>query len=213
MLLKKRDMQLIAVTDTKSIREGLSLHDAVKRAIIGGASTVMMSDDTMSDEEYMREAARIKIMCGMYDIPFLVYENVTVAEAVDADGIAVRLKDFNQKEIRRKFGMERSAGVITTSEEEAIEAARQGASFIFFGPMYGGSKRGNKKIEKNAGDLMKLCSTVEIPVVAYGGIADVDLNDLRGTGVCGFGVAGGIFGSDDISEAAMRLRKLAIDVL
>ncbi len=211
MLLKKRDMQLIAITERSWKKSGLSLHEAVRAAINGGASTVMLYDCGLTQEEYMREAALIKIMCGMYDVPFLIYGDIDIAEAMDADGIVVEFKDYNSKEIRRKFGMDRSAGVMTGSVTDAINAAEMGASFVFFGPV--SAKRKGRKKNQVIGELMEVCSEVKVPVVAYGGITDIDLNELRGTGICGFGVGSGIFASADISEAAGRLRKQAIDVL
>ncbi len=211
MLLKKRDMQLIAVTEKSYEKSGLSLHEAVRCAITGGASTVMLYDCGLDAQENMREAALIKIMCGMYDVPFLIYGDIELAEAMDADGIVVQYQDFNSKEIRRKFGMDRSAGIMTGSVTDAINAAQMGASFVFFGPVAAKS-RGRKK-NQVIEELMEVCSQVSIPVVAYGGITDIDLNGLRGTGICGFGVGSGIFASEDINEAAGRLRKQAIDVL
>ena len=212
MLLKKRDMQLIAVADTAFLPEEMSLHDAVEKAIKGGASTIMLRDFSLSEEDYMREAVRIKIMCGMYDVPFLVYGNVEAAEAVDADGIVVELKDFNSKEIRRKFGVERSAGVMTGLAKDAVKAEKEGASFLLLGPVSLKGKR-KKKGYVNVEEVEEICSKVSVPVVAYGGIADENLNELRGTGIFGVGVGSGIFGSEDITEAARSLRKLAIDVL
>ncbi len=212
MLLKKRDMQLIAAADTDFLPEDMSLHDAVDKAIHGGASTILLRDETLGEEEYMREAVRIKIMCGMYDVPFLIYGNVEAAEAVDADGIVVELKDFNSREIRRKFGVDRSAGVFANSVKDAISAEKEGASFLFLGPVRlkdNKKKKGGVSVE----EVEEICSKVSIPVVAYGGIADENLNELRGTGIFGIGVGAGIFGSEDIEEAARTLRNLAIDVL
>jgi len=211
MLLKKRDMQLIAVTEGSYKKKDIPLHEAVKEAVIGGASTVMLYDCGLSEDEILKETALIKIMCGMYDVPFLVYGDTELAEAMDADGIVVEYKDFNSREIRRKFGVDRSAGVMTGSVTDAINAARMGASFVLFGPVAAKS-RGIKKSQITE-ELMEVCSEVAIPVVAYGGITDFDLNSLRGTGICGFGVGSGIFASPDIREAAARLRKQAIDVL
>ncbi len=212
MLLKKRDMQLMAVADSAFLPEGLTLHDAVDMAIHGGASTMVLRDFTLDQEEYMREAVRIKIMCGMYDVPFLVFGNVEAAEAVDADGIVVELKDFNSKEIRRKFGVDRSAGVLTSSVSDAVTAEKEGASFLLMGPVRLKDKL-KKKGSVSVEEVEEACSKVSIPVVAYGGLADENLNELRGTGIFGIAAGSGIFKNDNIAEAAGNLRNLAIDVL
>ncbi|MBO4375115.1 MAG: thiamine phosphate synthase [Lachnospiraceae bacterium] len=212
MLLKKRDMQLMAVADSALLLPDISLHDAVDAAIEGGASTIMLRDNSLPEDDYMREAVRIKIMCGMHDVPFLVYGNMEAAEAVDADGIVVEIKDFNPKEIRRKFGADRSAGVVIGTVSDAIKAERDGASFLLLGPVSHKGKR-KKKGTVNVEEVEEVCSVVSIPVVAHGGIADENMNDLRGTGIFGIGVGTGIFGSDDIAGAARSLRKLAVDVL
>ncbi len=210
MLLRNRNLQLIAVADLSALHKNISLHDAVELAVKGGVSMVLLREDHLGKEALMREAVRLKILCGMYDIPFLVMNRLDIAQAVDADGVVVDGKDFDARAIRRMLGADRCIGVFIRTPEEARKAEEQGAAFLFEGPI---RDRENEEESITTDELMEVCAAVRIPVVAYGGIADDDLNALRGTGICGIGVATGIFSQPDIEGAARNLRKLAADVL
>ncbi len=212
MILKKRNLQLVAVTDMTVLRTNVSLHDAVELAIKGGVSMVMLRQQHLGHDAMMREAVRLKILCGMYDIPFLVMGKTDIAQAVDADGVVVRWEDFDARKIRKMLGVDRLIGVFIKTPEEAKKAEEEGASFLFEGPV----KVRDGEIEEEVitpEELVAVCGAVQIPVVAYGGIADDDLNELRGTGIFGIGVATSIFGQSDIEGAARSLRDLAADVL
>ena len=55
--------------------------------------------------------------------------------------------------------------------------------------------------------LKDICSTVDIPVVAIGGINKDNMMQLKGTGVDGICVISAIFAQDDIAKATRVLAK------
>lgn len=212
MLLRKRNLQLIAVADQSALRVNISLHDAVERAVKGGVGSVLLREDRLGKDALMREAVRLKILCGMYDVPFFIMNRLDIAQAVDADGVVVRGEEFDARIIRRAMGSDRAIGVIIKTAEKARQAEEDGAAFLFVGPMR--VKEGENGEETiTTEELMEVCGNVRIPVVAYGGIADDDMNSLRGTGICGIGVATGIFSQNDIENAAKLFREQAAEVL
>lgn len=208
MVLKKHDLRLVAITDRASLQYNISLHDAVEEALKGSVTMVMLQERNMGHDPLMREAVRLKILCGMYDIPFIVSGNVSIAEAVDADGVLLENSGDSVSGAARILGSDRFVGVTVKNAEEARKAEYDGAAFLMCGPV--------KVIDINSRDvnvtvdvLRDVCASVKIPVVAYGGIADVDVNELNGTGICGIGAMTGIFGQNDIEHAAASLRKIA----
>lgn len=212
MVLKKHDLQLIAITDRASLQYDISLHDAVEEALKGGATMVILYERNLGHDALMREAVRLKILCGMYDIPFAVSGSVDIAEAVDADGVLLDKDDAEVKDAQQILGRDRFVGAMARSAEDAVEAEKDGASFIMCGPVKVTDIK-SSDVSISVEELKDVSAAVNVPVVAYGGIADLDMNELGGTGICGIGAMTGIFGQNDIEQAAASLRKISDDIL
>ena len=212
MGLLKRDLGLVAVTDFASMRVDKTLRDAVEEAIDGGVTMVVLDEPTFPHDALMKEAVRLKILCGMHDIPFIMMRNVAIADAVDADGIVVPIQEFDPGRIRTVMGSDRSIGVLVAKPEEAKAAEDGGAWFLMCGPVSEGHDREHKECITTE-ELESVCAAVDIPVIAYGGLADSDINFLRGTGISGIGASHGIFGQKDVGAAAASLRRIAREIL
>lgn len=212
MGLLKRDLGLVAVTDLASMRVDKTLRDAVEEAIEGGATMVVLNEPTLPHASLMKEAVRLKILCGMHDIPFIMMRHVDIADAVDADGIVVAYEEFDPVRIHTALGTDRSIGVLVSKPDEARLSMTKGASFLMCGPVsvhHDMESSDCITIE----ELEAVCASVDIPVIAYGGLADADINFLRGTGISGIGAATGIFGQNDVAAAAASLRRIAKEIL
>ena len=55
----------------------------------------------------------------------------------------------------------------------------------------------------------EICSSVEIPVVAIGGINRNNILELEGLGASGAAMVSAIFAADDIQQECAELKKLA----
>lgn len=212
MGLLKRDLGLVAVTDLASMRVDKTLRDAVEEAIEGGATMVVLDEPTLSHDALKKEAVRLKILCGMHDIPFIMMRNMEIADAVDADGIVVTSEEFDPGRIRTVLGSDRSIGVLVSNPSEAKAAMGGGAWFLMCGPVSSGHD-GEHTDCITIEEVEEICASVDIPVIAYGGLADADINFLRGTGISGIGAATGIFGQNDIFGAASSLRRISREIL
>ena len=56
--------------------------------------------------------------------------------------------------------------------------------------------------------LKAICQAVKIPVVAIGGIGRGNVQELKGSGICGIAVISAIFGAANIREATAELKSL-----
>ena len=61
--------------------------------------------------------------------------------------------------------------------------------------------------------LKEICTAVQIPAVAIGGINKNNIKELEGSGVDGIAVISAIFGAEDPGRAAGELYKLANDMV
>jgi thiamine-phosphate pyrophosphorylase len=61
--------------------------------------------------------------------------------------------------------------------------------------------------------LRDICSAVDIPVVAIGGLGKSNILELKGTGVDGVALVSAIFAADDIENECRTLRKLSEEMV
>ncbi|MDF2838809.1 MAG: thiamine-phosphate diphosphorylase, partial [Evtepia sp.] len=60
--------------------------------------------------------------------------------------------------------------------------------------------------------LRAICQSVNIPVVAIGGITEGRISELRNTGVAGVAVVSAIFGQKNITTGTRALKKACKEV-
>ena len=141
-------------------------------------------------------------------MPFVVNDSVEVALGCDADGVHVGQSDIQGRDIRALIGPDRILGISANTVDTALAAQKAGADYIGVGAVFGTT---TKKDAKNLSveQLRAICSAVDIPVVAIGGISADNILALRGSGVDGVAVVSAIFAQPHPGAAAKRLRALA----
>lgn len=200
-------MLLYAITD-RSAHPKASLYEMVEAAIKGGATFIQLREKKLSDDELLDEAIAIRPLCKKYNVPFVINDRVDIAIKANADGVHLGQGDGNVVETRRLLGDDKIIGVSAHNVEEALKAQSEGASYLGVGAAFAtGTKGDANRIEHRV--IKDICSAVEIPVVAIGGINKSNILQLCSLGLSGVAVVSAIFGADDIEKAATELMKLA----
>ena len=115
-------------------------------------------------------------------------------------------------EARKKLGPDRIIGVSARTVDEALEAQRQGADYLGVGAVFHtGSKADAVEVDHQV--LREICSAVDIPVIAIGGITRENVGQLKHTGVCGIAAISAIFAQKNIEAAARELRMLTEEMV
>ncbi len=122
---------------------------------------------------------------------FIMNDHPDIAAAVDADGVHLGQDDMPVAEARRVLGSGKVIGISTHSIEEAIEAERNGADYIGFGPIFSTMTK-DSGMPIGTDMLARVRSEVNIPVVAIGGITAGELPSVVKAGVQAVAVASGI---------------------
>lgn len=201
---KKEDLLLYAVTDRHWLN-GETLASQVEKALKGGATFVQLREKELAEEEFLEEAKEIGALCKKYHVPFVINDNVEIAVASDADGAHVGQSDMSAGDVRAKLGSEKLIGVSVCTVEQALEAQRCGADYLGVGAVFPtGSKADASEVSHET--LKEICAAVSIPVIAIGGINAHNVNELKGTGICGIAVISALFAQKDIEAAAKELR-------
>lgn len=208
MRFNKEDLLLYAVTDKRWLKEGETLADQVEKACMGGVTFVQLKDMEADRPTLAKEAIEIKEVCGRYGVPFVVNDNISVAIEAGADGIHIGQDGMDIGKVRELLGPEKIIGVSASNPEEARKAMENGANYLGSGAVFPtAAYKTVKPLPKEM--LQAICGSVDIPIIAMGGIDETNVLSLKGTGIAGVAVGTAIFGSEDIEEAAARLQEIA----
>lgn len=203
MKFDKETLLLYAVTD-RSWLNGRTLYHDVEEALKGGVTFVQLREKELKDEEFLKEALEIKELCRNYHVPFVINDNVKIAEEMDADGVHVGQEDMEAGEVRKRLGKEKILGVSVQTVEQALLAEKEGADYLGVGAVFPtGSKKDAASVPHQV--LKEICEAVQIPVVAIGGITEENVTKLSGSGIAGIAVISAIFAQKDIEGKTAKL--------
>ena len=205
MKCDKKDLLLYAVTDRRWLG-GRRLADQVEEALKGGVTFVQLREKDLDEERFLEEAREIKELCGRYGVPFVINDNVDIAQAVDADGVHVGQSDMEAGDVRARLGQDKIIGVSAQTVEQALLAESRGADYLGVGAVFAtGSKADASEVDHET--VKAICQAVHIPVIAIGGITRENVGALTGTGVCGVAVISAIFAQEDVEEGTRKLKE------
>lgn len=204
-------MRLYAVTDRSWLGcDRLSHH--VEQALKGGTTFLQIREKTLSFDDFVEEALRLKELTDSYHVPFVINDNIDVALAVDADGVHIGQSDVSVRQARLKLGQYKIIGVSARSVDEAIQAQEEGADYIGVGAVFPTTTKSDASCVSSE-TLSDICRAVKIPVVAIGGITSDNAASLKDTGIDGIAVVSALFSKPDIHAATVMMRRTADELV
>lgn len=207
MECKRESMLLYAVTDRAWVGKQ-SLLEQVESALKGGVTCVQLREKDLDEAAFLEEAIAMKALCSKYDVPFIVNDNVDIAIKCGADGVHVGQSDMEAGRVRELVGEQMMIGVSARTVEEALAAQAAGADYLGVGAMFSTSTKLDAHVLSRQ-TLKDICTAVDIPVTAIGGINKGNIMELAGSGADGVALVSAIFGAENIEEECVQLRELA----
>ena len=120
---------------------------------------------------------RIKKICKKLKIRFLVNDNPLLAKKINADGCHLGQKDMNIINARKLLGKKIIGITCHNSLKLAESAIKDGADYVAFGAFFS-TKTKKVKYKANLRILKKLKISKNIPIVAIGGINNLNYKKL-----------------------------------
>ena len=211
MNIHPEDLILYAVTDRQWLG-AQSLENQVEKAIKGGATMVQLREKELSEEEFEKEALAVQKVCKSYGIPFVINDNIALAKRIDADGVHLGQDDMETESARAFLGANKILGVTAKTLEQARKAESAGADYLGSGAVFHtGTKSDAKDLDHEL--FQRICESVDIPVVAIGGITAENVAVLKGRKMAGIAVVSGIFANQDIEKGTEQLKNLVLEIL
>jgi len=183
---------LYAITQTDN-KSGDTIINEVEAAIRGGAVIVQYRDKNPTDA--LSLAIELVKICHKHKVPLIINDDVELAANAGADGVHIGKEDCAIAHARKSLGSDTIIGVSCYNfVEKALEAQRQGATYVAFGRFYPSSSKplaAPAKIET----LQQAKLALKIPIVAIGGILPENGAELLAAGADLLAVIGGLFES------------------
>ncbi len=205
----KEQLLIYAVTD-RAWTGRMTLFEQVEAALKGGATMVQLREKGLGERDFdgfLEEARRMHALTARYGVPLIIDDNIEIALQSGAEGVHVGQNDMDAGEARRLLGPERILGVAAKTVEQARRAQDAGADYLGSGAVFGTSTKADA-IPMSMEQLREICASVQIPVVAIGGICLENIGRLAGSGVAGAAIVSGIFGAEDIEGTTRRLAEV-----
>lgn len=200
---KNLDCTLYLVTD-RDVLKGRDLKKAVEDAILGGVTLVQLREKDISSKEFYEIAKEIKNITDKYNVPLIINDRVDIALAVDSEGVHIGQKDLPADVVRKIIGEDKILGLSANTIEDALKAQMDGADYLGVGAMFPTNSK--KDAESTSIETLKeIKKTVNIPVVAIGGVNETNVQKLKGTNIDGIAVISGILGKEDVKKACEEL--------
>lgn len=196
------DLSLYLVTDNSDNEE--KFLKTIEEAIQGGATVVQIREKTKDTLEFYNLALKVKQITTEYNVSLIINDRVDVALAIDADGVHVGQSDMPCDVTRKLIGPDKILGVSAHTTEEAQKAEMDGADYLGSGAVFPTSTKSDaNRVTKE--ELKKIVESVNIPVVAIGGITEENAHELSDTGIAGLSVVSAIMSSDNPKKSSENL--------
>lgn len=176
----------------------------IEEGIKGGVTVVQIREKTADTLDFYKLALKVKQITTKYNVPLIINDRVDVALAIDADGVHVGQSDMPCDITRKLIGPDKILGVSAHNIEEAKKAEKDGADYLGSGAVFPTpTKDDANRITKE--ELKEIVESVNIPVVAIGGITIENADELTDTGIEGFSVVSAIMSSENPKKSAEEL--------
>lgn len=209
--IKREQLRLYAVTDRTWLGDE-TLYEQVEKALKGGATLIQLREKTLPEAEVEKEAVELLELCHRYQVPLIIDDDVELAARVGADGVHIGQSDMELAHAREILGTDRIIGVTAKTVEQAKKAEAGGADYLGSGAVFGSTTK-KDAIPMKHELLEEICHSVDIPVVAIGGITADNVLELKGRGMAGVAVVSGIFACKDIEAGTKHLRELVEKII
>lgn len=202
MKFPRRGLYAITQTTGKTMAQVVA---EVEAALQGGAVVVQYRDKQPLEAHSL--ARKLLRVCHAHNAPLLINDDVELTLRVGADGVHLGRDDGDIASARQRLGGGAIIGVSCYNDlDRAKQAIAAGADYVAFGRFF---TSGSKPLAApaNLETLKQARESINVPIVAIGGILPENGGQLLDAGADLLAVIGGLFDKDP-KLAAERFQSL-----
>lgn len=199
-----QEKQLYFITDSSGMSEDAFLA-RVEEVCKAGVDLLQIREKMRSDRELLALTQKVKVIADRYHIPLFIDDRIDIAMIA---GCHVHLgqSDIPVRYARTLLPSTGMVGATAKTVEQALEAEREGASYLGVGAIYPTTTK-VVTVRTEVSTLNEICKAVQIPVYAIGGLNKDNLSILKGSPIAGICVVSAIMKAEDASLAVSELRE------
>lgn len=199
-----RTMLCVYVVTAAGLVPGRSHLDVALAAIEGGATAIQLRAPELDDAALEPIAATLARRCHEAGVLFVVNDRVDVATRVGAGAHVGQMDEPGRA--REVLGRTAVLGISVEGVPEALAGASAGADYLGV-TVWETSTKPNARPQGLDG-LRAVVQAVDLPVVAIGGIDEVNAREVLQAGAAGVAVVSAVAGAQDPVAAARRLAEI-----
>ena len=187
--------------------------EGAKLALQGGCRWIQLRMKDAMEIDFLRAAKKIRRLCDEYHATFILDDHVEWVGLTGADGVHLGKNDMPVDEARKMLGRNKIIGGTANTCEDVERISRQGADYIGCGPFRFTTTK--EKLSPILGlegykDIIQKMKeeSIDIPLVAIGGITKEDIPEIMKTGVNGIALSGCILHAENPAEETREILAL-----
>jgi len=180
---------LCYITDRQQLPAGQTLQTAISAALAAEAAWIQIREKDLPPRDLLGIVSDAVQRCAHTSARVIVNDRLDVALAAGAQGVHLGRESLPVGEVRRissqRVGNDFLVGVSCHSVDEVREAGQARASYAIFGPVFDTPSKRQFGPAVGLPALRDACRSVQIPVLAIGGITLANLPDCVAAGAAG----------------------------
>jgi len=203
----EKSQKLYLVVD-EEFYTGSDLLADVRAVLEAGVDLLQWRQKSGSDSYFFKQALAIRALCREFHTPFVVNDRPDIALLVEADILHLGQDDLPLAAARRLVGPVMPIGRSTHSLAQALRAVAEGADYLGFGPIYKTPSKRKPDPAVGVDGLQEMLAQVSLPVVAIGGLDEINITAVAATGVPAVAVIRAILQAEDPAAKTVVLKSL-----
>ncbi|MFH1587697.1 MAG: thiamine phosphate synthase [Candidatus Diapherotrites archaeon] len=202
------EWEIYLITDSSLTKR--TIFEDVRDAVDAGVKVVQYREKNKSIDEMIEEAMKIKEICKAKNVDLIINNYIEVMLAVDAEGVHLGQDDMPLEDAR-KSAPGKIIGVTVHNSKEAIEAEKNGASYVAVSPIFESSTKSDAGKAVGVEMIREVKKEVSLPIIAIGGINESNLREVVSAGADAAAIISDILKEDDVKGKIERLRGIMND--
>lgn len=184
--------------------------EKILEVLDAGVDVIQLREKNLSSARYLEDAVWLREQTAKTGTLFIVNDRLDIALACGADGVHLGKEDIPVAEAKRIANMcglkNFLVGATAKTREQAMRAVSQGADYIGSGAWFSTSTKPDA-VPISDHIFQEIRKAVKVPIVAIGGLTAENCDRPLRLGADGAAVAGGVFGTDAVTDAVWAFRE------
>ena len=200
------DCRLYGILDLGYV--GIDDAERVTKSMIDGdVDLIQLRAKEHSVKEIVDLAGKLHQVTSAAGVPLIVNDHAEIAAKVPVEGVHLGQDDDSLAHARKKAGRHVLVGKSTHSLEQAVEAEREGADYVGFGPIFATPTKPDYQPIGLTG-IKRVHNEITVPTFCIGGIKIDNLGQVIAAGARRVAIVSGLLKAPNIAKYARACKAL-----